>query len=122
MQEKWTGEAPACEVAQSHEEVVEQVRAAMPNEEELACLADLFRMFADTTRVRILAALQISDMCVCDLAQLLGVTVSAVSHQLRLLKVAGLVTFRREGKTVIYAPADGHVRTIMQVGMEHVRE
>lgn len=116
------GDAPSCETTQPHTDVVERVQSSLPDEETLACLADLFRMFGDTTRVRILSVLQISDLCVCDIAQLLGITVSAVSHQLRLLKAAGLVTFRREGKSVIYALADGHVRTLMQVGMEHVRE
>ncbi len=122
MQQEFMSEAPACEVTQAHTEVVERVKTTLPDEEELACLADVFRMFGDTTRVRILSALQLSELCVCDIAGLLGLTVSAVSHQLRLLKAAGLVTFRREGKSVIYALADDHVRTIMQVGMEHVRE
>lgn len=115
-------DAPGCEETLAHEDVVTRVMAELPDEEDLACLADLFRMFGDTTRVRILSALQASDLCVCDIAQLLGVTVSAVSHQLRLLKAAGLVTFRREGKSAIYALADDHVRTLMQVGMDHVRE
>lgn len=98
------------------------VRAQMPDPEQQQRLADLFRMFGDASRIRILAALQHSEMCVCDLAQLLGLTVSAVSHQLRLLKTAGLVGYRREGKNVIYALADDHVRTIMECGTEHILE
>ena len=89
---------------------------------QFLCGKDLFRMFGDASRIRILAALQHSEMCVCDLAQLLGLTVSAVSHQLRLLKTAGLVGYRREGKNVIYALADDHVRTIMECGTEHILE
>ncbi len=122
MEHNHPADAPACEALQTHDDAVERVKASLPDEEDLACLADLFRIFGDTTRVRILSALQISDLCVCDIAQLLGISVSAVSHQLRLLKAAALVTYRRDGKSVIYAPADDHVRTILAMGMEHVRE
>ena len=94
----------------------------MPDKETLEQIADLFKAFADPTRVQILSALLASELCVCDLAQLLGLTVSAVSHQLRLLKTAGLVTYRRAGKNVIYALADDHVRTILACGMEHILE
>ncbi len=115
-------ESPVCEQTLPHPEVVACVRAQMPDPEQQQRLADLFRMFGDASRIRILAALQHSEMCVCDLAQLLGLTVSAVSHQLRLLKTAGLVGYRREGKNVIYALADDHVRTIMECGTEHILE
>ncbi len=115
-------DAPGCEHIQVHPEVVARVRAAMPDTEEQMRLSDLFRMFGDPTRIRILCALDVSELCVCDLAQLVGLSVSAVSHQLRLLKAAGLVTYRREGKNVIYAPADAHVRTIIECGAEHIRE
>lgn len=115
-------EAPTCELLQIHPEVTEKVRAAVPDVELQMALADLFRMFGDTTRIQILSVLDVSEMCVCDIAELLGLTVSAVSHQLRLLKTAGLVSYRREGKNVIYALADDHVRTIMDSGMEHILE
>ena len=94
----------------------------MVDDEVLYDLAELFKVFGDSTRIRILFVLFHSEMCVCDLAQLLGLTVSAVSHQLRLLKTAGLVGYRREGKNVIYALADDHVRTIMECGTEHILE
>ena len=90
--------------------------------EELYDLAELFRIFGDSTRIRILYVLFESEMCVCDIAQLLGMTQSAISHQLRLLKNARLVKARREGKTVFYALADDHVKTIIGQGLDHVRE
>ena len=85
-------------------------------------LADLFRLFADSTRIKILYVLFESEMCVCDIAQLLGMTQSAISHQLRSLKQAKLVKSRRDGKTVFYSLADGHVSTILNQGMDHVQE
>ena len=103
-------------------ELVQQVQALMPPEEELYDLADLFRVFGDTTRIKILYVLFESEMCVCDIAQLLGMTQSAISHQLRSLKQSKLVKYRREGKTVFYSLADGHVRTILDQGMEHISE
>ena len=115
-------EVPTCEFLQVHPDIVDKVRASMPDVEQQMALADLFRMFGDTTRIQILSVLDVSEMCVCDIAQLLGLTVSAVSHQLRLLKTAGLVSYRREGKNVIYSLADDHVRTIMDSGMEHISE
>lgn len=96
--------------------------ASMPAEETLYDLADLYKMFADSTRVRILSALQARELCVLDLAALLGVTQSALSHQLRILKQSKLVKSRREGKTVFYSLADKHVESIFKQGLEHVRE
>ena len=129
MQDKRTGkqaelpdEIPVCEQTTPHPDVVERVRAQMPDAEQQQDLAELFRMFGDASRIRILTALQHGELCVCDLAQLLGLTVSAVSHQLRLLKTAGLVGYRREGKNVIYALADDHVRIILECGTEHILE
>lgn len=115
-------ETPVCEQTQTHPDIVQAVREAMPDPEQQQELAELFRMFGDPTRIRILTSLQHSELCVCDLAQLLGVTVSAVSHQLRLLKAAGLVGYRREGKNVIYSLADDHVRIILECGTEHILE
>ncbi len=94
----------------------------MPAEETLYELADLYKMFADSTRVRILAALQMRELCVLDLAALLGITQSALSHQLRILKQAKLVKCRREGKIVFYSPADAHVETMLKQGLDHVLE
>ncbi len=115
-------EMPVCERLQTHPDLLTAVQEKLPDREEQLRLADLFRMFGDPTRIQLLSALLVSEMCVCDLSQLLGVTVSAVSHQLRLLKTAGLVTYRREGKNVIYALADDHVRTILACGVDHIRE
>ena len=105
-----------------HSAIVRQAEAAMPADELLYELADVFRVFGDTTRIRILYALFEAELCVCDIAQLLSLTQSAVSHQLRVLKTARLVKPRREGKTVFYSLADDHVRRIIAQGMEHVEE
>ena len=110
------------EFMHAHEATVEQVRNIMPEEETLFRLSELFRVFGDSTRIRILYVLFASEMCVCDIAGLLGMTVSAISHQLRVLKAADLVRSRRDGKTVFYALADDHVRTIIGQGMDHVNE
>ena len=111
-----------CDFIHAHEDVVEQVRQRMPGEDALYDLTELFRIFGDSTRVRILYVLLESEMCVCDLAMLLGMTQSAISHQLRALKNARLVRSRREGKTVFYTLADDHVKTILDQGLEHVAE
>lgn len=111
-----------CEFLRLHPHIVEQVQAELPSEEEQGHLAELFRMFADPTRLRILTVLQVSDMCVCHIAEVLDMTVSAISHQLRLLKNARLVTSRRAGKSIIYSLADDHVRIMMKNGTDHVRE
>lgn len=115
-------EAPKCEYMHVHEDIVEQVNRVMPGEEQLFDLAELFKVFGDSTRVKILFVLFESEMCVCDIAQLLGMTQSAISHQLQVLKKSKLVKYRREGKTVFYSLADGHVRTILGQGMEHITE
>lgn len=115
-------EAPKCEYMHVHEDIVEQVNQVMPGEEQLFDLAELFKVFGDSTRVKILFVLFESEMCVCDIAQLLGMTQSAISHQLQVLKKSKLVKYRREGKTVFYSLADGHVRTILGQGMEHITE
>ena len=94
----------------------------MPGEDELCDLAELFKVFGDSTRIRILFALFRSEICVCDLAELLQMTQSAVSHQLRILKQARLVKSRREGKQVYYFLADDHVRTIIDQGLDHIQE
>ncbi len=111
-----------CEFSCVHQDVVKKVQEMMPGDETLFDLAELFKVFGDTTRIKILYLLHESELCVCDIAQLLGVSQSAVSHQLRTLKNSKLVRFRREGKTVFYSLADDHVRRILNQGMEHVNE
>lgn len=98
------------------------VNERMPPEEVLYDLAELYKVFGDSTRVRILYVLLEAEVCVCDLAALLGMTVSAVSHQLRVLKQSRLVKYRKAGKTVFYSLSDEHVQTILEQGMEHVKE
>ena len=115
-------EVEACGYLCVHEDVVAQVLAALPGDSELSRLADLFKTFGDGTRVRILYVLFEAEVCVCDLAKLLGMTQSAVSHQLRILKQARLIKSRRDGKTVFYSLADDHVATLLRQGMEHVSE
>lgn len=100
----------------------DRVLEDMPDEEKLYDLAELFKVFGDTTRIRILYALFEAEMCVCDIAQILNMTQSAISHQLRVLKQARLVRNRREGKQIYYSLADDHVRTIIGQGMDHVDE
>ena len=114
--------APCCEFMYVHEHVVEKVMEVMPEEEELQDLAEFFRVFADSTRIRILYALSQSELCVCDIASLLGMGQSAISHQLRILKQMRLVKFRRDGKSVLYSLADSHIDTILAQGMEHIGE
>ena len=111
-----------CDFLHAHEELVERVRREMPSEDTLYDLTELFRIFGDSTRVRILYVLFEAEMCVCDIAALLGMTQSAISHQLRALKTVRLVKARREGKTVFYSLADDHVKTIINQGLEHVAE
>ena len=115
-------ELERCEFIHVHEDVVEKVNQEMPEDEILYDLAELFKLFGDSTRIKILYVLFESEMCVCDIAQLLHMTQSAISHQLRALKQSKLVKYRREGKTVFYSLADGHVRTIINQGMEHISE
>ena len=105
-----------------HDEVVRQVTEDMPPDEMLYDLAELFKVFGDSTRIRILYVLFESEMCVCDIAQVLNMSQSAISHQLRVLKQNQLVKFRREGKTIYYSLADSHVTTIINQGMDHIRE
>lgn len=111
-----------CEATEIHEDLLKAVRDTMPEETELYDLAELFKVFGDSTRIRILFVLFEAQVCVCDLAQALGMTQSAISHQLRILKQNKLVKSRREGKSVFYSMADDHVRTIIEMGREHIEE
>lgn len=111
-----------CETIEVHEELIKTVNEKMPEEEELYDLAELFKVFGDSTRIRILFVLLEAEVCVCDLAATLNMTQSAVSHQLRILKQSKLVKSRREGKSIFYSLADGHVKTIIDQGREHIEE
>ena len=111
-----------CEENSIHAELLKKAREKMPDEDELYDLAELFKVFGDSTRIRILFVLFGSEVCVCDLAETLNMTQSAVSHQLKILKQAKLVSSRREGKSVFYSLADEHVRTIIDQGREHIEE
>ena len=111
-----------CDYIHAHDDVIQSVYEEMPEEEVLYVLAELFKVFGDSTRIKILYVLFQSEMCVCDIAQLLNMSQSAISHQLRVLKQAQLVKYRREGKTVFYSLADSHVTTILNQGLEHIEE
>lgn len=117
-----TGTMVASETGFDSEALRKRVLNEMPDEESLYDLAELFKVFGDTTRIRILYALFEAEMCVCDIAQILNMTQSAISHQLRVLKQARLVRNRREGKQIYYSLADDHVRTIIGQGLDHIEE
>ncbi len=111
-----------CDVVHSHKGVVLKVNREMPDDDALYDLAELFKVFGDSTRIRILFALFEEEMCVCDIAESLNMTQSAISHQLKILKQSKLVGNRREGKQIIYFLADDHVRTIIDQGLNHIEE
>ncbi len=115
-------EVECCDAVVTHEDIIRAVEQKLPEEETIRELADFYKVFGDATRVRILCVLLQAEVCVCDLAELLGMTQSAISHQLRVLKQMKLVKNRREGKTVFYSLADGHIQTIISQGMEHIAE
>ena len=119
MEEKEIG---CCEVTEVHENLLKIVRETIPEETELYDLAELFKIFGDSTRIRILFVLFEAEVCVCDLAAALNMTQSAISHQLRILKQSRLVKSRREGKSIFYSLADDHVRSIIAQGREHIEE
>lgn len=111
-----------CDYIHVHEDIVNKVKEKIPDDDDLYDLADFFKIFADSTRVKILYVLLCSEMCVCDIAQLTNMTQSAISHQLRTLKQSQLVKSRREGKTVFYSLSDGHIKNILSQGFEHINE
>lgn len=121
MEEKTT-EVECCSEECVHEDLLKIVNDTMLEETELYDLAELFKVFGDSTRIRILFVLFEAEVCVCDLAEALHMTQSAISHQLRILKQNKLVNSRREGKSIFYSLADGHVRTIIAQGREHIEE
>ena len=115
-------EIECCDTIEVHEELLKIVDETMPEETELYDLAELFKVFGDSTRIRILFVLFEAEVCVCDLAQALNMTQSAISHQLKILKQNKLVKSRREGKSIFYSLADDHLRTIISLGREHIEE
>jgi len=114
--------AETCGQVRIHDDIVKRVQQNMPEEDNLYDLAELFKVFGDSTRIKIIWALFESEMCVCDIAYLLNMTQSAISHQLRVLKVSKLVRSRRSGKTIYYSLADSHIKQIFELGMEHITE
>ena len=114
--------AECCESREVHEELLKLVNEQLPPEDDLLDLAELFKVFGDSTRIRILFVLREAEVCVCDLAEALNMTQSAISHQLAILKRNKLVKSRREGKSVFYSLSDDHVRTIISQGMDHISE
>ena len=118
-----TGEPiDVCEVSVIHEDVLARVRAKMPDETPVYEVSELFKVFGDSTRARIICALNVEEMCVCDLAALLGMSQSAISHQLRLLKGARIVRSRKQGRVVYYALDDTHIGQIFAMAFDHVME
>ena len=111
-----------CDCDCVHSDVVAHVRDVMEDTEVLYALSDFFKIMSDSTRMRIMAALDSDELCVCDLSEVLGMTKSAISHQLKVLKDAQLVKFRRDGKNVYYTLKDDHVKTILEMGIEHIKE
>ena len=122
MSENINEQIECCDCNEIHEDLLKIVNDTMPEETELYDLAELFKVFGDSTPIRILFVLFEAEVCVCDLAKVLNMTQSAISHQLRILKANKLVNSRREGKSVFYSLADGHVRTIIAQGREHIEE
>lgn len=118
--DEFTGEC--CELTHNHPDIVSKVQGSMPGEDTLYRLTDLFKVFGEPTRIKILYVLLRGETCVCDIAQILNMTQSAISHQLRVLKQNRLVKFRKEGKTVFYSLDDQHIFTILNQGLEHIEE
>jgi len=113
---------PVCDCESVHQDLVDAVRPQLLDGAEAIDLASLFKLFGDGTRVRIMQALRLHELCVCDLTCLLGMTKSAISHQLKALRLSNLVKFRREGQNVFYSLADEHVEAILDLGLDHLRE
>jgi ArsR family transcriptional regulator len=111
-----------CETEHEHSDAVERVKSQMPSEDELYDLAELFKVFGDSTRVRILSALFCSELCVCDICSVLNMNKSAISHQLRILRQTKIVKSRRDGKEVFYSLDDGHIEKIFKMAKEHLEE
>jgi ArsR family transcriptional regulator len=115
-------EIEVCEYIHAHEETVKLVKSVMPPDEQLYDLAELYKIFGDGTRIKILYVLFQGEMCVCDISTLLGAGQSAVSHQLKILRQSDLITYRKSGKNIFYTLADDHVRDIIEKALEHIKE
>ncbi len=113
---------PMCECHELHTDILEKKRREMPDDNTVYDLSDFFKNFGDSTRMSILFAIDGEPMCVCDIAELLGMTKSAVSHQLKVLRQSHLITYRKSGKNVYYSLADDHVRDIIEKALEHIKE
>lgn len=111
-----------CDIKKTNDKLVEEIKRSIPRNEVLDDLSELFKVFGDITRIKIIYAIKDNEMCVCDIAKFLGMSQSAISHQLRVLKKARLVKYRREGKTVYYSLDDEHVNKIFEFGLSHVNE
>ena len=111
-----------CDAESIHEDLIGRIKAIMPDAKDFNDLALLYKMFSDSTRVRILWALSLEEMCVCDIAALLMVSISAISHQLKSLRLTNLVKYERRGKSVYYSLADDHIKDIFEKGFEHIHE
>ena len=111
-----------CEGEIIHVDIVKKVKATFPKDEMIFDLADFYKIFGETTRVKILYALDKSELCVCDISALLGMSVSAVSHQLKILRDSNLVKTKRDGKVIYYSLSDNHVQSILECGIEHIKE
>lgn len=111
-----------CDIQKTNDKLVEEIKRSIPRNEVLDDLSELFKVFGDITRIKIIYAIKDNEMCVCDIAKFLGMSQSAISHQLRVLKKARLVKYRREGKTVYYSLDDEHVNKIFEFGLSHVNE
>jgi ArsR family transcriptional regulator len=122
MMENESKTIPVCEEHELHRDRIEAGRRNMPPECELYDLSDFFKVLGDSTRMKILFAIDGGALCVCDIAELVGMTKSAVSHQLKILRSADLVTYKKVGKNVFYELADDHVRHIIECALEHIRE
>ncbi len=112
----------SCSCTIIHEDIINKVKSIMPQEEKLYDLAEFFKVLGDSTRIKIICALLESEMCVCDIAALLCMNQSAISHQLRILKQSRLVKFRKEGKVVYYSLDDEHIKQIFDYGLIHIME
>lgn len=115
-------EIESCEITKTHKDIIDKVKQLLPEEEKLYDLAELFKVFGDSTRIKIICVLFESEMCVCDISAILGMSQSAVSHQLRVLKQSKLVKYRKDGKIVYYSLDDEHVKAIFNKGLEHIEE
>lgn len=111
-----------CEITIIHEDVVKEVKKIMPKDDEIYDLAEFFKVFADSTRMKMIYALMENELCVCDLANIVNTTQSAISHQLKILRQSKLVKFRKEGKVVYYSLDDEHISQILKKGREHIEE